>query len=596
MAVLYVSSYFFYIFVSQGLDCKDKRLQLRRFVPCAVLAILPAASAGLPLTGPLFLPALLTGLSWIVTYLLLYYITNRKVSRDFGFHSDIAFGLYLIGWFTSLKVLFLSAQFLPDSVVTAFMILSGGLEFLFIWIPSLELAYYAVYGTCVNDDAMIMLRDTNHNEILEYCKMLPKTVVCITGLLLAVLLLTFCHASGTSSRILSLSPLSSGILAVTFLFLTVYLFFGKKPLFPRTGIIHLYLVVQEYIRSTMLYRSSRTAVLQDLKVTPSQPDFSRPSTILLVIGESASRDYMKAFNESYSAETTPWLSSCRKDDHYLFFPNTYSCAHQTVTSLERVLTEFNQYDEETQFYSSASIVDIAHQAGYHVYWYSNQGYLGSTDTPVTLVANTSDVAKWTKQVLNQVQYDEALLENIKEVPPSQHNFVIVHLKGSHAKFENRYPKEFTKFGTPGQNDLISTYENTIAYTDHILQSLHDYAVNHLNLQAMIYFSDHAVIPDKRRTANFDGFGSVRIPLFLWFSEEYKDRHRTIFETLRSHQNKYFTTDLAYELLCGIFDIRSNHFKEENCLASPRFKFTRDMLKTNLGRAWIKDDTNGPQAH
>lgn len=113
---------------------------------------------------------------------------------------------------------------------------------------------------------------------------------------------------------------------------------------------------------------------------------------------------------------------------------------------------------------------------------------------------------------------------------------------------------------------------------------------------MIYFSDHAVIPDKRRTANFDGFGSVRIPLFLWFSEEYKDRHRTIFETLRSHQNKYFTTDLAYELLCGIFDIRSNHFKEENCLASPRFKFTRDMLKTNLGRAWIKDDTNGPQAH
>ena len=103
---------------------------------------------------------------------------------------------------------------------------------------------------------------------------------------------------------------------------------------------------------------------------------------------------------------------------------------------------------------------------------------GIADTPVTLVANTSDVAKWTKQNLNEVQYDESLLAYLKEVPQNQDNFVVVHLIGSHFNFENRYPPAFTKFGEPGKYDLIPNYENTVAYTDHILQSIHDYCQEH----------------------------------------------------------------------------------------------------------------------
>lgn len=596
MAALYLLSCFFYVRVSHGLGQKVELLQLRRFLPCAILAVLPSALAGLPLAGLLFLPAFLTGLSWLATYPLLYFITNHKMSRDFRFHLDVAFGLYLIGWITSFQILFLSLPFLPDALVTALLILTGILEFCLFLISVLQFIYYTIYGTCINDNALILILDTNYNEILEYLKTLPKAVVLGTGLLLAVLLPTFCHANGTASRILTVTPFSIGVSAATFGFLTFYFFFRKKPLFPRVGMVELYLDVREYLRSTLLYRSARKTLLQELQVTPSQPDFSRPSTLLLVIGESESRDYMKAFNENYPAETTPWLSRCKQDDHYILFPHAYASADQTVTSLERALTEFNQYDEGTKFYTSVSLVDIAHKAGYHVYWYSNQGHLGSADTPVTLVANASDVAKWTKQSLNEVSYDESLLPYLKEVPQTQNNFVVVHLKGSHFNFKNRYPPSFTKFGDPGKYDLIPNYENTVAYTDYILQSLHAYCQEHLNLQAMLYFSDHGTLPDKRRSANFDGFATVRVPLFAWFSEEYQAKHGHVVKTLRDHKDRYFTTDLVYELVCGIFDIQSNHFKEENCLASPRFKFTRDMLKTNLGRAWIKDDTNGPQAH
>jgi heptose-I-phosphate ethanolaminephosphotransferase len=187
--------------------------------------------------------------------------------------------------------------------------------------------------------------------------------------------------------------------------------------------------------------------LKDLQVTPQKPVFDKPSTILLIIGESESRDYMSAFSEC-EYDTTPWLKAKKEDPHFLLFPNSYSCIAHTVSCLERALTEFNQYNDK-QFYTSCSIIDIAHKAGYTTSWYSNQGHLGCADTPVTLVANTSQTAKWTKQNLNQVQYDEALLEYLEEVNPQKNNFVVIHLKGNHFNFINRYPSQFTKWGTPG---------------------------------------------------------------------------------------------------------------------------------------------------
>ena len=34
-----------------------------------------------------------------------------------------------------------------------------------------------------------------------------------------------------------------------------------------------------------------------------------PGTVIAVIGETANRDHMKAFNPAYPSETTPWLSA-----------------------------------------------------------------------------------------------------------------------------------------------------------------------------------------------------------------------------------------------------------------------------------------------
>ena len=78
MVALYVLPYIYYVSVSHGLGHKAEYLQLRRFLPCAILAVLPVALANISLTSPLFLTSFITGLAWITIYPLFYYLTYYK--------------------------------------------------------------------------------------------------------------------------------------------------------------------------------------------------------------------------------------------------------------------------------------------------------------------------------------------------------------------------------------------------------------------------------------------------------------------------------------------------------------------------------------
>ena len=582
---LYILSYLFYVKISRGLGHKAEYLQLRRFFPCAVLAVLPCYLAQLPLTSSQFLTSLFVGIMWIVTYPLFYYITYHKNSTDFGFHLDTVFGLYIIGWLTGIKILIQYFNIMPTLLLAIVSII----EFAILLIPILQWLYFAVYKTSVNENALSAMLQTDYNESIEFYKSLPKFIQIILPLLCAGFIYCIILANAPINLQFNNFYFIVTTFAVVF-FLTIYLWEPtKKGVFLRTGLIDLLNDVRHYMAETQTYTKNLNQRLSNLKVSPSIPNFDKPSTIIMIIGESESRDYMSAFS-NYEKDTTPWLNKEKNNKNFFLFPKAYACHHQTVQALERALTEANQYNNK-KFYESCSVIDIARKAGYTTYWYSNQGNLGGADTAVTLVADTADVAKWTRQNLNQVQYDESLLNYLKEVDSTKNNFIVLHLMGNHFNFLNRYPQSFAKFSKSNQYDLIPNYIDSIAYTDYILQSIWEYGKQNLNLQAMVYFSDHATIPDKRRSSNFDGFATVRIPMFVYLADEYINKFPSTYNALKENAEKYFTNDLVYELMCGIFNIQSNHYDETNSIASSKYKYTREMLKTDIGNKWIKDDNN-----
>lgn len=581
--VLFTSGYGVFIQFNMGLARNSRGQQLRRYLLATVQAVLPLAVSGISASSLPVVAALIVALLWIGTYNVLYDMTHRASSPDYDNHMDIAFGIYLFGWLTALH-----AILAPLNAVAA-AVLVGTLEAVLVLIPVAQILYYATYRVCIDDAGMAPLLNTYFNEAVEFVRSfgILKALLCLLG---AVAVFAGCITLNIPIvEAPSMAWWQLALCGILFAYFSVYIWKPRHGLFVRTGIVNLYIDVRNYNRSLSRYRTGMKQRLADLSVRLKVPAQGRPHTIIMVIGESACRDYMSAFTRQ-PFDTTPWERRMRETgaEHFLFFPNAYSCAMQTVPSLERVLTERNQYNDKP-FSDSCSIVDVARKAGYTVSWFSNQSYIGINDTSVTLVANTSHRAEWVKKTPGGVQYDTSLLPFLSEIDPTKNNLVVLHLKGSHFNYSNRYPESYAREHALRQGDDPQCYRNSLHFTDSLLHSIYKIGKERLNLAAMLYFSDHGGIPEMRRSPRFLGFKMVRIPMWIYLSDEYQALHKETVAALRSHRESYFTNDLVYELMCGLIDVESNRYDPTASLASAAYKYTRDMLLTYDGRIRISDD-------
>ena len=577
-------SYAIYFGFNHGMSRSARGQQTRRMAVASLVAWLPMAA------GCTLMPLLIGGL-WMVTYPLLYHLTNRRVSPDYENYADITFGIYLIGLLTAATLL--------ATTSTAGLIIIGILEFLLLMPVVFMWGYYFIYGTCVDTRGLLLIQETDFNEAIEFLRSFRWYSV-VAAIISVASVLALCIAGNLTfsvyyPNLLSLAGLPFPAYVITIalaaytLGISWYLFKPTHSLSGRTGLFTLVHDIREYIANNRRYLSEKQKRTERLQVTPLGEPYEKPHTVLLVIGESASRDYMSAFT-CYPHDTTPWMRKMAEDTkHTILFKNAYSCTMHTVQVLEKALTEMNQYSDKP-FNESCSVVDVAHALGYSVHWYSNQGHLGVFDTPVTIVAGTSNVAKWTEQSPGTLRYDKALLRFFDEVDATQNNLIILHLIGSHFNFLNRYPNDtHTFWGKAGVQDDVLNYENSLRYTDEVLQETYEYCRKRLNLKAMVYCSDHATMPDRRRTPNFNGFRNMRIPLFVWTDDEYLLKHPERVEALRQNSGRYFTNDLLYELMLGLFDVKSNCYDETASLASTSYKYQREDLLTFDGKQRIADD-------
>ena len=618
--VTYILLYGFYLATSVGLADKTVYLQLRRYIPCA-LAVAAAfqlwRSAGF---SPLRLyPHLLVSLLWVFTYPLCYWLTFRLNTTFIDNHYDQAFGAYIFAFTVSLRLIFYRILDMParkergknDSAFTAAKaasaknrggILTALLQVLLLLIPFTEIIYFYKFHRPVSEAACIALLQTNPQEAKEFLLQgfgFTGIAGFMFGLLFLFMLMAKANrlplpgkkpADAKNTPLALTSPVFSGKLLACTVTICLATGFYCIHAFPRTGVTERLVFAREYYSKAKKFAAFHSQHFQQLQVTPPEKGFSHPSTIIMVIGESASRDFLSAYGYK-KYDTTPWLRSMASHPDFILFRHAYASWGQTVPSLERALTEKNQYNNK-EFYQSFTILDLAKKAGYTTWWFSNQGAVSDADTPVTLVARTADHSAWIEDTLANTsvkKYDRDLLHYLEQVDPLQNNFIVLHIMGSHDNFYNRYPPEFTKWGDPKKDIPEVGYANSLAYTDGFLKELHAYAVKNLNLQAMLYFSDHGVIPGKLRDADITEFTAMRIPMFLYLSPEYRQLYPQTAAALQNHADAYFTNDLIYEAVAGLLNIRSNHYLPENSLASPAYKWTREALTTHLGKSKLSKD-------
>lgn len=360
----------------------------------------------------------------------------------------------------------------------------------------------------------------------------------------------------------------------------------------KTGVVGSFKEAYSYLSEFKEFHKYHANAFSNLLVTKSTTSFSKPSTIILVIGESYGRNFMSAYGYSRN-NTTPWLKECTENDgkHFLRFNHAYSTFGSTVQSLEQALTEKNQYNNHP-FKKSVTILDLAKKAGYKTYWFSNQGVKNTADTPIQLVGKTADVYHWIENdpiAQSRILYDGDLLPCLKDVNPNENNFVVVHVMGCHELTIHRFPEERTKFGKKGVFDLIPNYEDAMAYNDWVLQKIYEYGKDNLNLQAMIIFSDHGANPYRKRTAENIPFINVRIPLIMYLSDEYQNTFPETTKALRNNLDRYYSNDLMFETIGGILNITSPQIDQNYNIANIKYSLTKDQIKTDLGRKKVADD-------
>ena len=580
--LLWLGNYALYRACNHGISPSAKLQQLLRYLPASLVAVLPLAVTETCVLQSAVLKLWIVAELWAAAFPLTYHLTYRKISPDYDNQIDPAFAIYLFGVLAGLSVLLPSPlRGSAAGVVPRRPAVSDRL------LPPLPSRHRHEWHAVDPSDQL--QRDHRVFPLQPFVEDPCRPRLVVRPCPLAFVLIGQPLAVGAASL------WSSALIVVLLGAVAHYLFKPRHSLFSRTGLAKLYLDVSEYARSNSRYVQNQQQRMEHLEAGPSIP-CPPPHTFLLVIGESATREYMSAF-VPMAEDTTPWMRALSEDSaHCVLFPHAYSCDIQTVPSLEKALTAFNQYDGG-QFYTSTSIVDIAKRLGYKVHWYSNQGHLGAADTPVTLVAETSDVAKWTNQQLGKKYYDEALLDFLDEVDPTRNNLVVLHLKGSHFNYENRFPEACRQWGDADNHDLVLNYKNSLHYTDSVLRQAFDTLRAKCHLQGMIYCSDHGVVPNRQRLPNFWGFGYTYIP------PDGVDERGVCGAPSRAGQGPPCQQGQILDqrpalrpwcAACSTWPVPT--IRRKTPLASPTYRFERDDLTIMKGTIRIADDQDGaPEA-
>lgn len=441
--------------------------------------------------------------------------------------------------------------------------------------------YFFHYGNPLDEIALLSILATTPREAYNYLSSLFSPPL-LAGLLLALTAgfrLLF-HGVETGCRRAACRTLEGKKWMI--LPLVLLYFWGNylASIFPADRILHLYRKNGPLRAFTELQqnlpRNART-----LKLDSPQP--SLPGSIVLVLGESACRDDMSAFS-NIPINTTPWEKSLRQNPNFFFYHQAYSNFPNTVMAVTQAPTSSNQYNKKPLKYA-VDIMTLAKKAGYETYWISTQEQSSVSDAGITVIARQSDHQLWINGP------DEDILHSLAQIPAGKKNFIVLHLMGSHFRYDHRIPQAYVEkqhWTEADKTEKTLWYHRSLHYTDSVLKAVFEES-GKFPLQAMIYVSDHGEDMKLTHTASPFQYNMVRIPLWIYLSPAYQHAHPRTVQQLRAHESAVFTNDLLFDTLSGILQAPSNFYSSQYDLTSPDYSITRDNALTLHGKKRIAED-------
>jgi lipid A ethanolaminephosphotransferase len=316
---------------------------------------------------------------------------------------------------------------------------------------------------------------------------------------------------------------------------------------------------------------------RDFQLLDSTPSLSESTgatkVTVLVLGETARAQNFSL--NGYARPTNQYIQA----KEVMSFSNVASCGTATAISVPCMFSRLDRrsYDQQTAD-SQQNVLDIIQLAGSDVLWIDNNN--GSCKGVCARVKSI-ELSPEIKNQFCDGEYcvDEALLSPLGDKLDNltHHNTLIVlHMMGSHGP---TYFRRFPQYKRPflpdcqrsdiqncTQQELINTYDNTIAYTDFVLSKI----IEKLTLleqskdieTSMLYISDHGESLGEKGVYlhglpyAFAPSEQTHVPMIYWQGSAMLDKNSTCIKSMTAQSISH---DNLFDTLLGITSVKSSTY-------------------------------------
>lgn len=265
-------------------------------------------------------------------------------------------------------------------------------------------------------------------------------------------------------------------------------------------------------------------------VTETTPASARPEfDVILIVGESYSRLHSPLYG--YDKPTTPNLTALVADSSLVVFTDVMAPGDWTEEAVKGI---FSLSDSPDTYSEAPFFPALFRKSGYRTAIYENQYTVGSSDC----LLSDARLSEISFDVRNKTltRYDHQLTDSIVLFP--EYGLYVIHLRGQHFEYANRYPSEWQKFHpedydkgkyTAYQRQILANYDSATLYNDMIMGNILSRWAE--RPAVAIYLSDHG--EELFECRDYFGHGNsasspdpmyqLRVPMMIWMSYSFKTR-------------------------------------------------------------------------
>lgn len=488
---------------------------------------------------------------------------------------------YNVFFLISVPFFLLSLSIIIQSFIS-FRWLLKPLLILLVLISSLLFYSTLNYGIVFDYGMIQNAVETDSAEAFSYVNFSAIFFIFLFGVLPSILITKVPLVYGTFfqelfSRIKLVGISFSALILIALVFYSNYASVGRNNR-DLIGYLTPYALIDssiKYVRKNYLYPPLKFKLID---TTPSiVRDTGKKHVTVMVLGETA-----RAQNFSLNGYNKP-TNQYTRNLGVVSFQNVSSCGTATAVSVPCMFSRLNKenYDKRTAI-AQQNAIDIIHLAGADVLWASNNN--GSCKGVCNRVISVQIPTDESNPLCdNEYCFDEVLLKPLKEKLSSlthDNTLIILHMIGSHGPtYYRRYPSrnrifmpdcERSDIQNCTQEEIVNTYDNTIAYTDYVLSKI----IGELksvsetdNVEtSMLYISDHGESLGESGVYlhglpyAFAPKEQTHVPLIYWADPIHQVNKvncaKQISETNLSHDN-------VFDMLLGEMSVQSKTFKAKN---------------------------------